>query len=103
MKLLPKLLTQIVPDENVIFRGHADSSWVLKPSIGRAFTGEWKRVAELEKRALAEFKKRSIPFIKYHPKSDIEWLCLMQHHGLATRLLDFTVNPLIAIFFATDP
>lgn len=103
LEKLPSLLKQTRVGENVIYRGHADHSWELKPSIGRHFEGQWSAVLEKEIKALEEFKKRSIPYLKHPPKSDIEWLCLMQHHGCATRLLDFTTNPLIALFFASDP
>ncbi|PWW09308.1 MULTISPECIES: FRG domain-containing protein [Pseudidiomarina] len=103
MDLVPKILKEIRIENNTIFRGHSNFDWELKPSIGRYFPDDWSEVLELEKQSLADFKKRSVPYLKHRPESDIEWLCLMQHHGCATRLLDFTTSPLIALFFATDP
>lgn len=70
----------------------------LIPKIGRF---KYKNnLEEVEKKIFFEFKKRSIPYISRDFKNDWEYLSLAQHHGLPTRFLDWTTNPLIAAWFA---
>ncbi len=61
---------------------------------------EFKR-HDVEKLILQTFKERAVLFLEYTPKNDWEWLAIAQHHGLPTRLLDWTRNALVATYFAT--
>ncbi len=88
-----------------IYRGQSDSAWDLFPSLDRPRAikkrGDIGR-EEYETYLLSQFKSKAIPFLGSIPDNDWEWLSLAQHHGLPTRLLDWTTNPLIALFFAVN-
>ncbi|WNZ23658.1 FRG domain-containing protein [Leptolyngbya sp. NK1-12] len=72
----------------------------LLPKIARLLT--YLPILEAEQAMLEDFKLRSIPCLEQLPENDWEWLAVMQHHGLATRLLDWSVNPLAALWFAVN-
>jgi hypothetical protein len=80
------------------YRGQADCTWPLKPSLYRP---KINIDALYERELIRDFQIKCADFIGVKPQSDIDWLFLAQHHGLPTRLLDWTENPLVALYFAT--
>ena len=82
-----------------IYRGVADSSFTLLPKVGRVeFRAQYS--LKTERLLLQIFKQRAVRHVTPQPTSDLEWLAVGQHHGLPTRLLDWTYSPLVALYFA---
>jgi len=86
-----------------IFRGVTDKDHDLVPSIGRGTElGTSGDISTLEHYLMEEFKRLSLPELTLPPRSEFEWLFLAQHYGVPTRLLDWSSNPLVALFFAVE-
>jgi hypothetical protein len=84
-----------------LFRGVTHCEYELIPSVARDFKPDRFPLRKLEDKLLDEFKRRALPWLAtFFPHSDLEWLMVAQHHGVPTRLLDWTRNPLVALYFA---
>jgi len=84
-----------------VFRGHSDSEFKLVPSVGRGNPAASSR-SKYESSLFNTFCREAHGYLGVVPTNDWEWLSLAQHHGLPTRLLDWTHNPLAALYFAVE-
>jgi len=104
LELLDHLHSPPLNNADWVFRGQSHP-WPLKPTIERiADPTIVRRLGMVEKPLMREFMSRAHHYTADVPHEDDElgWLALMQHYGAPTRLLDWTVSPFVAAFFAVE-
>jgi len=98
-------------DDIYVFRGQAQSNWLITPSLERILK-EHILFGDIglflldnrEYWMLREFKRKFHLYSTERPSENdnFEWLSIMQHHGAPTRLVDFTNSIFIAAHFAVS-
>ncbi len=84
------------PKKTVWYRGQSSNDWKLTPYYLRLAN------AQSESTLLKRFKQSAAMLIDTSPNESFDWLFLMQHYGVPTRLLDWSESPLVALYFAVE-
>jgi len=102
------------------FRGQSDASHKLTPGALRNIHQSHDHLGQMiddtairlssggvfsgpnSEKMLQQFKQLARPFLEERPTNEFEWMFIAQHHGLPTRLLDWSTNALVALYFAAQ-
>lgn len=91
---------------NFVYRGHSNKDWNLGSTLERILNNKItnENATKVEEFTLHEFQSKMHIYDNFNkaPSTKLEWLAMMQHYGVPTRLLDFTNSPYIALYFAIE-
>ncbi|WP_379968275.1 FRG domain-containing protein [Ectobacillus sp. sgz5001026] len=96
---LEEIASILTTNEKLWYRGQSKNSekYKLLPSSYRDNVND-----NYEEDFYMKFKAKAVPFLEKEPQSFWGWLFIMQHHGVPTRLLDWSEDAFIALMFALE-
>ena len=100
--LLERLQSKEFDNSSYIFRGVSSSEHKLRPKVGRILDGKECFTPTREMSLYERFSQFSALHLTGRRDDPWENIAVAQHHGLPTRLLDWTFNPLVAAYFALE-
>lgn len=112
VETLGQLIDEVTPDEpdpgigrrrySGVFHGSGNASWPLLTTLDRlGGVDPPHSKVDLEEHIFRSWVRYSRPYIGAEPRNEWELLVTAQHHGVPTRLLDWSYSPLVAAHFAT--
>lgn len=93
------------------FRGHSNAGYSLVPSLFRTKSyakkksenGNYTRLHYAEDIRTQHYIAKNFHLLSREPSSRVEWLEVMQHHGVNTRVLDWSESSMHSLLFALEP
>jgi len=91
-----------------IFRGQVDAAWPVESTFGREYLEWFSQLSDTEGllkshelSMIEKFRQKACGYVNRPDMTNLEWLSLMRHYGVPTRLVDFTESPFVALYFAS--